>query len=160
MFSGEEAYGKYLDLYANHSAYNNLKNIGKRPGYLQYLDILLAAQDGLVHRELSKENRFTKDYESYADLSHFISGIYISLFRYIKNLHTYLLSFAKRTQPLTDVETQQREAEFAFASQWEAGEIKGWEGSNPAKTLTNGNDTGGIWCSACEFRWLSFQKFL
>lgn len=64
LFSGEEAYGKYLDLYANHSAYNNLKNIGKRPGYLQYLDMLLGVQDEPVHRELSKENRFTKDYES------------------------------------------------------------------------------------------------
>ncbi|KAF9076928.1 hypothetical protein BDP27DRAFT_1312845 [Rhodocollybia butyracea] len=46
LFSGEEAYGKYLDLYANHTAYNNLKHIGKRPGYLQYLDLLLEAQSG------------------------------------------------------------------------------------------------------------------
>jgi splicing factor 3A subunit 3 len=63
LFSGEEAYGKYLDLYANHTAYNNLKNLGKRPGYLQYLDLLLAAQSGPVHQELPKETRFTKDYE-------------------------------------------------------------------------------------------------
>jgi splicing factor 3A subunit 3 len=65
LFSGEEAYGKYVDLYANHTAYNNLKNIGKRLGYLQYLDVLLLAQNGSVHRELSKETRLTKDYESY-----------------------------------------------------------------------------------------------
>jgi len=82
---------------------------------------------------LSKENRVTKDYESY-----------------IKNLHTYLLSFAKRTQPLVDIETQQREAEVTFNSQWEGGEIKGWEGSNPAKTLANENGTVGIWCPACQ----------
>lgn len=63
MFSGEEAYGKYLDLYANHSAYCNLKNIGKRPGYLQYLDLLLAAQQGFIHQELSRDVRFTRDYE-------------------------------------------------------------------------------------------------
>ena len=63
LFSGEEGYGKYLDLYANHTAYNNLKNIGKRPGYLQYLDLLLAAQNGLVHSDLPKETRFTKDFE-------------------------------------------------------------------------------------------------
>lgn len=66
LFSGEEAYGKYVDLYANHSAYANLKNIGKRPGYLQYLDLLLDAQNGLIHRDLSKETRFSKDYETYA----------------------------------------------------------------------------------------------
>lgn len=75
MFSGEEAYGKYLDLYANHSAYNNLKNLGKRPGYLQYLDLLMNAQFGPVHRELSQETRATKDYETYVDTSHPISII-------------------------------------------------------------------------------------
>ena len=64
LFSGEEAYGKYLDLYVNHTAYNNLKNIGKRPGYLQYLDLLLAAQSSPVHSDLSKETRFTKDFET------------------------------------------------------------------------------------------------
>jgi splicing factor 3A subunit 3 len=65
LFSGEESYGKYLDLYANHSAYSNLKNIGKRPGYLQYLDLLISAQDGPVHRELAREVRLAKDYELY-----------------------------------------------------------------------------------------------
>lgn len=64
LFSGEEAYGKYVDLYTNHAAYNNLKNIGKRLGYLQYLDALLLAQKGPVHQELPKETRLTKDYES------------------------------------------------------------------------------------------------
>lgn len=64
MFSGEEAYGKYCDLYANHAAYTNLKNIGKRPGYLQYLDLLLAAQNAPVHADLPKETRFSKEYES------------------------------------------------------------------------------------------------
>lgn len=63
LFSGEEQYGKYLDLYANHSAYNNLKHIGKRLGYLQYLDVLLASQSVTVHSELPKESRLTRDYE-------------------------------------------------------------------------------------------------
>lgn len=65
LFSGEEGYGKYLDLYANHTAYNNLKNIGKRPGYLQYLDLLLAAQNTPVHSDLSRETRSTKDFETF-----------------------------------------------------------------------------------------------
>ena len=38
--------------------YNNLKNISKRLLYLQYLDVLL----GLLHNELPKETRATKDY--------------------------------------------------------------------------------------------------
>ena len=63
LFSGEEGYGKYLDLYANHNTYNNLKNISKRLAYLQYLDILLAAQSEPVHSELPKECRLHRDYE-------------------------------------------------------------------------------------------------
>lgn len=62
LFSGEELYGKFLDLYANHTAYNNLKLV-KRLGYLQYLDVLMALDNGL-HAELDKKIRFSKDYEA------------------------------------------------------------------------------------------------
>jgi splicing factor 3A subunit 3 len=79
LFSGEEGYGKYLDLYANHTAYNNLKNIGKRPGYLQYLDLLLAAQDGPIHQDLSKETRFTKDFEMYVNFQNYLRIIMFNL---------------------------------------------------------------------------------
>lgn len=133
LFSGEEAYGKYVDLYANHTAYNNLKNIGKRPGYLQYLDLLLLAQSGSVHRDLSKETRFSKDFEVY-----------------LKNLHTYLLSFAKKTMPLVDIDAQQREAEEDFEKKWDEGQITGWD-ENAPKAHANGQDGSGIWCSACKY---------
>ena len=63
LFSGEESYGKYLDLYANHTAYNNLRHVPKRVAYLQYLDVLISAQNGAVHSELPRECRITKDYE-------------------------------------------------------------------------------------------------
>lgn len=63
LFSGEEAYGKYVDVYANHTAYNNLKNIIKRLPYLQYLDVLLAIQNGTLHYELPKQTRNSKEYE-------------------------------------------------------------------------------------------------
>ncbi|KAJ7228452.1 hypothetical protein GGX14DRAFT_612933 [Mycena pura] len=132
LFSGEEAYGKYVDLYANHTAFTNLRNIGKRPGYLQYLDLLLLAESGLVHRDLTKEMRFSKDYQSY-----------------INNLHTYLLSFAKRTMPLVDIDSQQSEATVDFETKWENGEIVGWE-ENVPKAQANGKESGGIWCSACQ----------
>jgi splicing factor 3A subunit 3 len=64
MFSGEEVYGKYLDLYANHTTYNNMKNIGKRIGYLQYLDALLLAENGPIHLDIPKETRLSRDYET------------------------------------------------------------------------------------------------
>jgi splicing factor 3A subunit 3 len=62
IFSGEEVYGRYLDLHANHTTFNNLKNVGKRLGYLQYLDALLLADKGLIHADIPKETRFSRDY--------------------------------------------------------------------------------------------------
>ncbi|KAI9056528.1 RNA splicing factor PRP9 [Trametes sanguinea] len=133
LFSGEEGYGKYLDLYANHTTYNNLKHIGKRLAYLQYLDALLAAQSGPVHRELPKECRLHRDYELY-----------------IRALHAYLMSFMKRTQPLVDIEGQQREAEQEFNKYWESAESEEWEDPRQAKAQENGNSEAGIWCAACQ----------
>lgn len=149
LFSGEEAYGKYLDLYANHTAYNNIKHIGKRPGYLQYLDILLDAQNGSFHSELSKEARFTKDYETCVS-SFFLALLLYHIRRYIQALHTYLLSFTKRTEPLSDVDLQQQASANEFEKLWEAGELKSWaeDAVNGKKASSEVNGIG-IWCSAC-----------
>ncbi|KAF9268180.1 RNA splicing factor PRP9 [Marasmius fiardii PR-910] len=132
LFSGEEAYGRYLDLYAHHTTYNNLKNIGRRPGYLQYLDLLMGSKDGPVHGELPKEVRFAKDFENY-----------------IQNLHSYLVSFIKKSQPLLDVDALQEEARAEFKKSWEAGEMKDWENSSEKKSNAEGA-TSGIWCVACQ----------
>jgi splicing factor 3A subunit 3 len=132
MFSGEEAYGKYVDLYVNHTTYNNLKSIAKRLPYLQYLDVLLA-QDGGLHSELPRETRYSKEYEVY-----------------IQNLHDYLLSFLKRTQPLVDVDSKHREANVEFQKKWEAGELDAdWEDHSNKRTASS-EEAGGIWCCACQ----------
>ncbi|PFH51384.1 hypothetical protein AMATHDRAFT_142586 [Amanita thiersii Skay4041] len=132
LFSGEEVYGKYLDLYASHRVYCNLKNIGKRPGYLQYLDILMTANKAPLHADLSREVRTTKEFEAY-----------------LKGLYEYLLSFVKRTQPLVDVDAQERVAAEEFEKKWETKEIAGWEEISTSKHQTNGAEAG-IWCSACQ----------
>ncbi|KAH8993889.1 hypothetical protein EDB86DRAFT_2928274 [Lactarius hatsudake] len=130
MFSGEEVYGRYLDLHANHTAFNNLKNVGKRLGYLQYLDALLLSEKGLIHADMPKETRFSRDYETY-----------------IGALHTYLTSFIRRTQPLLDIDSKQAAIVEEFGIKWDAGELEGWidEGKAPP------DDSGeGIWCTACQ----------
>lgn len=70
-------------------------------------------------------------------------------------LHTYLLSFTKRTQPLGDFGLQQQEATVEFEKSWVAGELTDWteENSNSKKTSVNGGtNSSGIWCSACTLR--------
>lgn len=71
--------------------------------------------------------------------------------RYIKALHSYLLSFTKRAQPLVDVDTQQKEAEVQFNQQWESGEIEGWVELKGKEAASGESDEQGIWCSACEY---------
>ncbi|KAK1231827.1 Pre-mRNA-splicing factor sap61 [Marasmius sp. AFHP31] len=132
LFTGEEAYGRYLDLYAHHTTYNNIKNIGKRPGYLQYLDILIGALEGPVHGDLPKEVRFAKDFENY-----------------IKGLHSYLVSFVRKTQPLQDIDASQEEAKQEFEKAWAAGEVKDWEDGSEKRAQEQGT-SGGIWCVACQ----------
>jgi len=131
IFSGEEVYGRYLDLHANHTTFNNLKNVGKRLGYLQYLDALLLAEKGHIHADISKETRFGRDYETY-----------------IGALHTYLTSFIRRTQPLLDINSKQTATVEEFDLKWDAGELEGWiEESHKAPPDGSGE---GIWCTACQ----------
>ena len=59
-FTGEKAYGKYLDLYANHTAYNNLRRVPTVP---RRSDL---CSERRVHNELPRKCRTTKDYEKYA----------------------------------------------------------------------------------------------
>ncbi|KAH9959239.1 RNA splicing factor PRP9 [Russula dissimulans] len=131
MFSGEEVYGKYLDVHANHTTYNNLKNIGRHIGYLQYLDALLLAENGLIHTDIPKETRLSRDYE-----------------KYIHALHTYLTSFMRRTQPLVDVDSKQTNVMEEFEKKWEAGELEGWADASQKARVDGSGD--GIWCTACQ----------
>lgn len=59
----------------------------------------------------------------------------------------------KRSQPLVDVESQQREAEQQFNKAWEEpGLVKEWQDSKQAKAPTGENgESGGIWCAACKY---------
>lgn len=55
----------------------------------------------------------------------------------------------KRSQPLTDVESQEREAEVQFNVIWGSEAMEEWEDSR-MKAPANDAGDGGIWCAACE----------
>ncbi|KIO17790.1 hypothetical protein M407DRAFT_227443 [Tulasnella calospora MUT 4182] len=131
LFSGEESFGRYLDLYQSHSAYNNLKNIPRHISYVQYLDLLAKIKDdGVLHADLAQDIKLSKDYEIY-----------------VNGLYNYLVSFTKRTQPLVDIDSQQREAEKRFEQLWNEGQITGW-GESPINGATNSSE--GVYCTACQ----------
>lgn len=66
---------------------------------------------------------------------------------YIKNLHQYLISFSKRSQPLVDINSETNAAEKEFEEKWNAGELTAWEDTKVNATQANGE--AGIWCAAC-----------
>ncbi|WWC96929.1 hypothetical protein V866_003804 [Kwoniella sp. B9012] len=126
-FSGEESYGKHLDLYLNHSQYMNLRG-ATRLSYLAYLEML---KSGKVERTLDLKEKSTQGY-----------------LEYVQTLYNYLLSFFERALPLVNIQAKLKEEEEKFNRAWDSGEIYGWERAN---TLGNApQDDEGIWCKFCH----------
>ncbi|EJU06332.1 hypothetical protein DACRYDRAFT_103277 [Dacryopinax primogenitus] len=133
LFTGEEAFGRYLDLNSHHALYCNLKHLTKRLGYLQYLDTLIATKDAPIGHELSKDCKSTREYEVY-----------------LLSLKTYLVSFLERTRPLDTNEQKLRDLQEEFDQLWDAGKID-LESSSDAKANGMPVSAGeGIWCPACH----------
>lgn len=126
VFSGEEAYGKHLDLYLSHSQYLNLKG-STRLSYVAYLDML---KHGKVERTLDVKEKSNAAY-----------------LEYVQTLYTYLLSFFERALPLVNVQEKIKEEEQRFEKAWEANQVDGWENSGAKKQANNGE---GIWCQYCQ----------
>ena len=125
MFSGEEAYGKHLDLYLSHTQYLNLKG-SSRLSYFGYLDML---RQGKVERTLDVKEKSLPAY-----------------LEYVQTLYNYLVSFFDRALPLTDIHQKIKEEEEKFEAAWAAGEVEGWE-TEGKKAAPVGE---GIWCPFCK----------
>jgi len=129
MFTGEEAFGKYMDLTTIHEQYLNLPGI-KRLTYLQYLD----AFDIFTPPQCSikRPDKMTDQY-----------------FKYVGELANYLESFMQRTRPLEDLQTLFRTFDVDFDKAWDTNDIPAWKLETPAPS-TNGASGDGLWCADCE----------
>lgn len=104
IFSGEEVYGKYLDLHVFFGRFCNLPNIpSKDQDYLQYLD---------------KFNSFFYIPEANK------SKVYV---QYVSDLWEYLEDFLFRVQPLVELDEMLKEWKSQFNQKWAAGQIVGWK---------------------------------
>lgn len=124
VFSGEEAYGRNLDLYDAHSKYLNLKGTS----LLSYIGFIEMLKTGRVERALDVRERSNAEYLDY-----------------VKSLYAYLVSFFERALPLVDLKAKIAEEEASFEKAWAAGEVKGW-GEAGSSSKLEGN---GIWCPYC-----------
>lgn len=125
MFTGEEAYGRFLDLTGLHELYLNLPGI-KRPLYLQYLEIFDIFTPPVC--AIKRPDKMTDQY-----------------FSYVGQLADYLESFMRRTRPLEDVDRLVKSFDDDFVQAWNANDIPGWK----LEAAQTGSGSG-IWCADCE----------
>ena len=133
LFTGEEAYGKFLDLTMLHEDYLNLPGV-KRLSYIQYLDSF----DVFVPPQcvIKKADKMTDQY-----------------FGYVGRLASYLEEFMRRTRPLEDLEKLFAAFDQDFEKAWEADQVAGWSAEHNAPTVSGPKTEGtgeGIWCPDCE----------
>ena len=133
MFTGEEAFGRFLDLTTVHEDFLNLPDI-KRVSYLQYLSIFDSF--GPPYMNLKRAAKNTDQY-----------------FNYVGRVADYLEGFQRRTRPLENLSKVFTSIEQDFEKAWEEDSIPGWgaetQPAGPAKPITEGTGEG-IWCPDCE----------
>uniref|UniRef100_A0A7S2W3N3 Matrin-type domain-containing protein n=1 Tax=Rhizochromulina marina TaxID=1034831 RepID=A0A7S2W3N3_9STRA len=117
VFSGEEVFGKYLDLHALHERSCNMKQFGPT----EYLDYLAAFSD------FSKVPSGAKMGAAYAE--------------YLKDLLDYLESFFQRAQPLVDFASISSERSTAFQEAWEKGTVPGWSAGSAGTEAASTSNT-------------------
>ncbi|PKA61495.1 hypothetical protein AXF42_Ash014412 [Apostasia shenzhenica] len=102
-FSGEEAFGRYLDMHELYNEYINSK-FGEPIEYSTFLDTF-----SQFHK-ISCNAKMTRQYRDY-----------------LEHLLEYLISFFERTEPLQDPGKIFSKVESEFEDQWAEGKIPGWE---------------------------------
>ncbi|MED6211384.1 hypothetical protein PIB30_073195 [Stylosanthes scabra] len=105
-FSGEEAFGRYLDMHELYHQYINSK-FGEPIEYSAYLDIFSEAE------KVPRKKKMTRQYREY-----------------MENLLEYLLYFFQRTEPLQDIDRIFSKVATEFEENWAAGKVRGWENEN------------------------------
>ncbi|CAG0917672.1 unnamed protein product [Notodromas monacha] len=104
-FSGEEGYGRYLDLHECYLKYINLRGIEKLD-YISYLETFDQLFD--IPRE-----RKNAEYLSYLDA-----------------LVTYFVEYVGKVRPLLDLNKELDEVTKDFEKQWASGSFPGWSKEN------------------------------
>ncbi|GMH08904.1 hypothetical protein Nepgr_010744 [Nepenthes gracilis] len=116
-FSGEEAFGRYLDLHEFYNKYINSK-FGEHMEYSAYLDVF--SQPEKIHRRLKLSRQYRE---------------------YIFDLLEYLISFFERTEPLKDLDRIFSKVTTEFEEQWRNGIVEGWDSEGQENGLAPSDST-------------------
>lgn len=123
MFTGEESWGRFLDLNNFHEQFLNLRGVRTNISYIDYLKTF----QGFRHlRRQTKNEEYLK---------------------YLVQLQEYLESFLKRVQPLVNHEKLMHKIGADFQQAWEAGTAPGQKDTEQDSGMTNGSP---LFCEACQ----------
>ncbi|KAM7504862.1 hypothetical protein LguiB_003766 [Lonicera macranthoides] len=101
-FSGEEAFGRYLDLHELFNKYINSK-FGEPIDYSAYLEVFSQPQ------KIPRKLKLTRQY-----------------MEYLGKLLEYLIYFFERTEPLQDLDRIFSKVVTEFEEDWASGMVQGW----------------------------------
>ena len=108
-WTGEEAWGRFLDLHTFHEIWLNLPgNRAADEEATPYAEFV-ASFAALAAVPVNKKRAWGPRYASYAG-----------------SLRDYLATFAKRAQPLVESDEFRATSKEAFEAQWAAGSVPGW----------------------------------
>ncbi len=126
QWTGEESWGRFLDLHTFHETWLNLPgNRSAEEEPTPYAEFVASFAD-LAAVPVNKKRAWGGRYKSYAE-----------------SLREYLISFVKRTQPLVDGAEFEATTNAAFEEQWSAGSVPGWGAdSSKAAADEDGIDLG------------------
>lgn len=121
-FSGEEIFGKYLDLHTFYVQYCNIPNIPGRENqdYLQYLDKFSS------FFYIPEKVKGSKAYKNY-----------------LMSLWEYLSGFFGRVQPLVNLDEIITEWKSSFETAWAEGKVAGWNKGSGGSGSNNHDGRGG-----------------
>lgn len=122
LFSGEESFGRYLDLNSLHTEFINLKR-NRTISYARYLDIFDSFDTDALPIYVKHDPKYGQ---------------------YLVRLLDYVVSFCKRTAAMEQHDQTSAELNAAFETEWKTGKL----GDGGVSVGTAPGD--GIWCDICK----------
>lgn len=162
QFSGEERFGKYVDLNEFYARFVNI------PAFKW----AMRGEDAVSRRSRRSQNKagdadsskarkngagvdyltFLARFSEFSDIPQ-AEKLRSSAYQvYLRDLKTYLLDFYRRTQPLVDLDDVVAETEAKFEKQWALNEVKGWDRGASGSNGEDSEDAKAdpLFCALCD----------
>ncbi|KAF4033220.1 hypothetical protein GN244_ATG14917 [Phytophthora infestans] len=149
QFSGEERFGKYVDLNEFYTRFLNIPELKWQVRKIQ--EALSSSVKTRGRKPASSSIDYLAYLASFSDFSAIPAAQKTPSTRYqqyLKDLKEYLLDFYRRTQPLVDLDDVIDETSVKFEKKWALREVPGWAFS--PENATDDSKTRAHFCKLCD----------